>query len=146
MNELHRMPVLYTASSTTDEPFYATSSECQTKWNTIRHEHGAPGMRSSLDSEQVLDGLVRVLLDQVQHTLAKCQWRTGELRTRPISYLWHDRSIVRAPHVSEGHRGRLVLVEPELGRVDEGDLFKGGYRNVHIVSLSIETIFFACDP
>ena len=64
-----------------------------------------------------------------------------ELRTRPISYLWHDRSTVRAPHVSEGHRGGLVLVEPEFGGVDKGNLFKGGYRNVHVISLSIESIF-----
>lgn len=110
---------------------------CSTLWNVILATH----CDWKVFLEQVVDGLVGVLADEVYHSL-HCMsvlvpstdgafhegMRLGgrkEAKGPGSAYLGHYGLPVGALDVPEGHLGALVVVELELREVVVGDLVQG---------------------
>ena len=80
------------------------------------------------ESEQVIDGLVCILANQVDHALSIMSlgraWSDGGERA---DYIRHDGLSIGSLDISKGHLGALVLVESDLGLIDVCDPVEGDW-------------------
>lgn len=79
------------------------------------------------NSEEIINTLISILFDQVDHSLSSSQLRGLSHQVTGESYLWHDWFTVTALHISERHFSTLVLVDTQFRIVDIGNLLQGDY-------------------
>lgn len=71
--------------------------------------------------DQIVQGLVSVILDQVHHSLyllAVSQYNDQ------LTYIRHDGLAIGILHVAERHLGALMLVDEQFGVVQVGDFLQ----------------------
>lgn len=83
---------------------------------------------TSKQSEQIINGLVGVLCDQLPHALWE-KLAQRSLLCEIVAYLWHYGFTILALHISEWHLGALMVVDLQVRVVHIRDILEWDWQN-----------------